>query len=60
MTTVFLILGTALDVYLENNVRSRTNGFMFDNYKYAVTGPKSQPLSEHSKTDTESGMRILC
>ncbi|VVC35960.1 Hypothetical protein CINCED_3A019863 [Cinara cedri] len=54
VTTVFLILGTSLDVYLENNGRNKTNGFMFDNYKYAVSSAKLQPLSEHSKIDMES------
>jgi len=31
------------------------NGFMFDNYRYAVSSAKLQPLSEHSKIDLESG-----
>lgn len=55
MTTVFLILGTGLDVYLEKNGHNKINGFMFDNYRYAVSSDKSQPLSEHSKIDMESG-----
>lgn len=55
MTTVFLILGTGLDVYLEKNRHNKINGFMFDNYKYAVSSDKSQTLSEHSKIDMESG-----
>lgn len=59
VTTVFLILGTSLDMYLENNGRNKTNGFMFDNYKYAVSSAKLQPLSEHSKIDMESGKIII-
>lgn len=31
------------------------NGFMFDNYRYAVSSAKLEPLSEHSKIDLESG-----
>lgn len=54
-TTVFLILGTGLDMYLEKNDRNKMNGFMFDNYRYAVSSAKLQPLSEHSKIDLESG-----
>lgn len=52
---VFLILGTSLDMYLEKNDRNKMNGFMFDNYRYAVSSAKLQPLSEHSKIDLESG-----
>lgn len=55
MTMVFLILGTGLDVYLEKNGNNKINGYMFDNYKYAVSTDKSRPLSEHSKIDMESG-----
>lgn len=55
MTAVFLIIGTSLDVYLEKNSRNKMNGFMFDNYRYAVSSAKLQPLSEHSKIDLESG-----
>ncbi|CAH1725180.1 unnamed protein product [Aphis gossypii] len=53
-TAVFLIIGTSLDVYLEKNSRNKMNGFMFDNYRYAVSSAKLQPLSEHSKIDLES------
>ncbi|XP_022169474.1 nose resistant to fluoxetine protein 6-like [Myzus persicae] len=53
-TMVFLILGTSLDMYLEKNDRNKMNGFMFDNYRYAVSSAKLQPLSEHSKIDLES------
>lgn len=35
------------------------NGYMFDNYKYAVSTTKLQPLSEHSKIDMESGNFIV-
>lgn len=54
---MFLILGTSLDIYLKNNGSNKTNGFMFDNYKYAVSSAKSQPLSDHSKIDMESGKK---
>ncbi|XP_025404922.1 nose resistant to fluoxetine protein 6-like [Sipha flava] len=53
-TTVFLILGTALDMYLEKNKHEKMNGYMFDNYRYAVSSAKLQPLSTHSKIDIES------
>ncbi|XP_026806475.1 nose resistant to fluoxetine protein 6-like [Rhopalosiphum maidis] len=53
-TAVFLIIGTSLDVYLEKNNSNKMNGFMFDNYRYAVSSAKLQPLSEHSKIDLES------
>lgn len=52
---MFLVLGTALDIYLEKNDSTKMNGFMFDNYKYAVSSAKLQPLSEHSRIDIESG-----
>lgn len=52
---MFLILGTALDMYLEKNKHNKMNGYMFDNYRYAVSSAKLQPLSEHSKIDIESG-----
>lgn len=55
MTTVLLILGTVLDLYLENNDCNKMNGYMFDNYRYAVSSAKLQPLSEHNKIDIESG-----
>jgi len=42
-------------MYLEKNDRNKMNGFMFDNYRYAVSSAKLQPLSEHSKIDLESG-----
>lgn len=35
------------------------NGFMFDNYRYAVSSAKLQPLSEHSKIDLESGKLVF-
>jgi len=54
---VFLLLSTGLDVYLEKNGYNKINGFMFDNYRYAVNGEKSQTLSEHSKIDMESGKK---
>lgn len=56
---VFLILGTSLDLYLEKNDNNKINGYMFDNYKYAVSSAKLQPLSEHSKIDIESGMVLF-
>lgn len=55
VTAVLLTLGTCLDLYLQKNGSNPTNGFMFDNYKYAVSDAKLQTLSEHAKIDMESG-----